>query len=199
MKKTRKILAMVCALCLTAVLAVGGTLAYLTSTTDVVENTFTVGKVTIKLDEAKVDAYGVEVKDAARVTANEYKLIPGHNYAKDPTVHVVAGSEECYLFVKVVDGLEKAEADTTIADQMAAKGWTAVADVANVFVYNDTVNALEATEDIDVVVFEEFTLKNDVDVTAYENAEITITAYAVQADGFDEYTAKQIWDAAKFA
>ena len=58
--KARKILAMVMALALTAALAVGGTLAYLTSH-DSVTNTFTVGNVQIKLNEAKANPDGTLV------------------------------------------------------------------------------------------------------------------------------------------
>ena len=90
--------------CLCVALAVltiaGTTLAYLTST-DKVENTFTVGKVAINLDEAKVTADGKVVEGADRVKANEYKLMPGFTYTKDPTVTVVAGSEKSYVRMKV--------------------------------------------------------------------------------------------------
>lgn len=84
-----------------AVLTVAGTtLAYLTST-DKVENTFTVGNVAINLDEAKVDENGTAVTPAERVKGNNYKLMPGHTYTKDPTVTVVKGSEEAYVRLKV--------------------------------------------------------------------------------------------------
>ena len=87
---------------LVAAISIGATLAYLTDTDEAV-NTFTVGKVGIKLDEAKVDEYGelIYKEDgetlADRVTENSYKLIPGHSYVKDPTVTVDAGSEESYI------------------------------------------------------------------------------------------------------
>ena len=184
-------------LSLSAVLLVGasvfGTMAYLTSQTEVVENTFTVGKVAITLDEAKVDLYGDKVDGADRVTANEYKLIPGHEYVKDPTVHVAADSEESWLFVKVANGISGIEDETnTIASQMEAKGWTLVDEEANVYAYKDTVKAKD-----DVEVFEEFAVKGDADqaqLEGYADDMITIYAYAVQKDGFD--TAAAAWDAA---
>lgn len=90
--------------CLCVALAVltiaGTTLAYLTST-DKVENTFTVGNVAVKLDEAKVTTDGTPVEGADRVKANDYKLMPGHTYTKDPTVTVLDGSEESYIRLKV--------------------------------------------------------------------------------------------------
>ena len=97
MKKSKAILMALCAVLLVAA-SVMGTLAYLTST-DTVVNTFTVGKVEITLDEADVNADGTPVQGADRVDANEYHLLPGHTYAKDPIVHVDADSEDCYLFV----------------------------------------------------------------------------------------------------
>ena len=57
MKNMKKILTMMGVIALTAAIAIGGTLAYLTSTAEV-KNTFTVGKVAIDMDETDVDLYG---------------------------------------------------------------------------------------------------------------------------------------------
>lgn len=97
--KSKALLLTLCAVLLVAA-SVLGTMAYLTSTAKV-ENTFTIGKVEIKLDEAKVTADGIPVEGADRVTANSYKLMPGTTYTKDPTVTVKAGSEESYVRMKV--------------------------------------------------------------------------------------------------
>lgn len=97
--KSKALLLTLCAVLLIAA-SVLGTMAYLTSTAKV-ENTFTIGKVEIKLDEAKVNANGIPEEGAARVTANSYKLMPGTTYTKDPTVTVKAGSEESYVRMKV--------------------------------------------------------------------------------------------------
>ena len=97
--KSKALLLTLCAVLLVAA-SVLGTMAYLTSTAKV-ENTFTVGKVEIKLDEAKVTADGIPVEGAARVTANSYKLMPGTTYTKDPTVTVLNGSEASYVRMKV--------------------------------------------------------------------------------------------------
>lgn len=97
--KGKALLLTLCAVLLVAA-SVLGTMAYLTSSAEV-KNTFTVGKVEIKLDEAKVTADGIPVEGAARVTANSYKLMPGTTYTKDPTVTVKAGSEESYVRMKV--------------------------------------------------------------------------------------------------
>ena len=102
--KTKALLMSLCAVLLVAA-SVLGTMAYLTDSKDV-KNTFTVANVAIKLDEAKVDENGTQVVDkdgnpVARVTENEYKLLPGHTYTKDPTVTVLAPSVESYVRMKV--------------------------------------------------------------------------------------------------
>ena len=205
MKTRSKALVLTLCAVLLVVATVMGTMAYLTST-DTVTNTFTVGKVAITLDEAKVNPNGTPVADADRVKANAYKLIPGHSYTKDPTVHVTAGSENSYIFVKVENGIANYEAATetteggykNIAAQIAANSWTALTDVANVYYKEYNSN----TAQVDMEVFKNFKIAdnaNDADtwngITA-ENTKITVTAYAVQKEGFD--TAKAAWDAAKF-
>lgn len=102
--KTKALLMSLCAVLLVAA-SVLGTMAYLTDSKDV-KNTFTVGNVAIKLDEAKVDENGTQVVDkdgnpVARVTENEYKLLPGHTYVKDPTVTVLKPSVDSYVRMKV--------------------------------------------------------------------------------------------------
>lgn len=192
MKKTRKILAMAACAILLVCISVGATVAYLTSA-DSVTNTFTIGKVAITLDEAKVNEYGDEVEGAARVKNNTYKLIPGHEYTKDPTVHFAAGSEASWLFVKVEDGIADIEADTKIAAQITANGWTALAGETGV--YYKSVGANTTKDAIDYVVFENFTLTDTADVSAYKDKTIKVTAYAVQADGFKAEA--DAWDVVK--
>lgn len=102
--KTKALLMSLCAVLLVAA-SVLGTMAYLTDSKEV-NNTFTVGNVSIKLDEAKVDENGTQVVDkdgnpVARVTRNAYKLLPGHTYVKDPTVTVLTPSVESYVRMKV--------------------------------------------------------------------------------------------------
>ena len=92
--KSKALLLTLCAVLLIAA-SVLGTMAYLTSSAEV-KNTFTVGKVEIKLDETDVTN-----PTGPRVTANSYKLMPGTTYTKDPTVTVKAGSEESYVRMKV--------------------------------------------------------------------------------------------------
>lgn len=177
--------------------SVMGTMAYLTSQDEVV-NTFTVGNVAITLDETDVDN---STAGADRDQANSYKLMPGHSYTKDPIVHVASTSEDCYLFVKVDNEIAAIEGETTVADQMAAKGWTAVEGAADVYVYTQNDALVVVKGGSNVTVFDNFTVAGTVDNTTlatYENKTITVNAYAIQADGFEGKTASQIWTAAGF-
>lgn len=182
----KKKLMTVLALVLVAAMSVAGTYAYLTSTASV-ENTFTVGNVSITMDEKKVDVYGTAVTPEMRVAANSYKLMPGHSYIKDPTVHVAAGSEACYVFVKVENGIAAFEAsDNKIAAQITSNGWTALTGTTNV--YYKQVNSSATQQDL--AVFSGFKIADNAeDVTGWGNATITVNAYAVQYDGFADASA----------
>ena len=214
-RKLKKAALLLCSAVLLVCISIGATVAYLTIT-DKVTNTFTVGNVKITLDEAKVDANGAKVKDeegndVARVQANSYKLMPGHTYTKDPMIHVDAASENCWLFVKVENGIAAIEdANKTIAAQMTANGWTLVENTTNIYKYKETVSG-----GANIPVFGEFAISNAViggmkPITTdgagddgklyldeYKNAKIVITAYAIQADGFT--TPEAAWTAAKLA
>lgn len=97
-KKSRKPLAVLLAVALLAVCAVGGTMAWLTSSPGAVTNSFTIGNINIELTEKTTD----------------YKMIPGHTIDKDPVVTVKAGSEDCYVFVEVTE--ERGVTDKTFGD-----------------------------------------------------------------------------------
>ena len=178
-KKFLKALVIVGCAILLVIATITCTVAYLTSV-KVVTNTFTVGNVTITLDETDVDLYGKKDGDA-RVTKNEYKLIPGHEYVKDPTVTVLANSENCYVFVKVDNGIAAIEAGDKIATQITTNGWTALDGNEGVYWCEYTSNPADEK----IPVFGEFTIATNADVSTYESKKIVVTAYAVQKDGID--------------
>lgn len=206
MKKFKALLVVACALLL-VVASVFGTMAYLTST-DTVTNTFTVGKVAIKLDEAKVDADGKPVTPAERVKKNSYKLLPGHTYTKDPTVTVEAGSEASYVRQMVTVTFDKVLTDAQLATQLDGiftgydANWvrndkkveTKTKDGAKYTVityeyrYKDKVAATTTDTKLPAL-FTEIkvpeTWTND-DLAALGNIEINIVAHAIQADGFTD-------------
>lgn len=194
--KSKALILTLCAVLLVAA-SMLGTMAYLTST-DEVKNTFTVGSVAITLDETDVDN---STADADRDQANSYKLLPGHTYTKDPIVHVDSTSEDCYLFVKVANEITAIEGEPTVAAQMTEKGWGAVDGAAGVYVYTQNSTPAVVAGDSNVTVFDNFTISGTVDnatLATYNNKTITVTAYAIQADGFEGKTASQIWNAAGF-
>ena len=190
MRKTRKpITVAMCALVLA--LGVNATYAYLTDSAGV-ENTFTVGKVEITLDESKTDAYGVvDGAATAPVTSNSYMIIPGHKYVKDPVVHLQEGSESSYLFVKVANGLTGIEAPAgedgyaPIAEQIGKNGWKALNGEEGVYWRLAPKNE-SATDDVDYAVFEELRIAGAATadgIAGYAGKTIEVTAYAIQADG----------------
>ena len=194
--KTKALVLALCAVLL-VVTTVFVTMAFLTSE-DSVQNTFTVGEVTISLDELDVDDSDNDGFTTDRDKANEYKLIPGKTYTKDPTIHVGAKSEPCYLFVKVENGLVNAEADgnTTIAKQMENKGWFPVNGTEDVYYYGTLTTIAAVNGGQDKVVFDEFTIDDSVeadDLFKYAEKEIKVTAYAIQAEGFEKTDIASIW------
>lgn len=144
MKSVKKsILLVICALALVTA-SVFGTLAYLTDTAEVV-NTFTVGNVDITLDETEVRPDGTPVDEDDDGTpdrteeGNEYHLIPGKEYTKDPTITVKAGSEDSY--VRMIMTINNASAVQAIIDN----GGDEVEDYADLLAYianNDGVDTL---------------------------------------------------------
>lgn len=95
-RKLRKALALLCSVVALIAISVSATLAYLTDS-EAATNVFTVGQVGISLAETKTDEMGNPFAGADPVTRNEYKLIPGHTYTKDPTVSMDANSESAYV------------------------------------------------------------------------------------------------------
>lgn len=188
--KLKKILTLMCCAVLLVCISVGATVAYLTSQ-DTVTNTFTIGNVKITLDEAEVNTDGTYVSNKDnRTDSNEYKLMPGHTYIKDPIVHVDSESENCWLFVKIENEIAAIEDQTaTIESQMTAKGWTKVEGETNVYSYEAI-----STKGANVPVFDTFKIDGTKDIAGYAGKTIKITAYAVQADGFT--TSDAAWTAA---
>lgn len=199
MKKTISIVALVV---LVAAVSVLGTLAYLTSQDQVV-NTFTVGKVAITLDEMKATSDGKPVVPADRVKANNYKLLPGLTYAKDPTVTVLKGSERSY--VKLVVTVSKAsesdkllkECETNLGAVISgydAANWilkSNTEDKANntrtyEFWYKEAVDASAADVKLDAL-FDQIVVPGNItnaQLASIDGLKIDIVAYAIQADGF---------------
>lgn len=189
----KKILAFALCLVLVAGLSIAGTIAYLTSITGTLENTFTVGNVTITLDEAKV-VNGQVSEERITTGGNAYKLMPGSTYTKDPIVTVKANSEDCYLFVKFV---EEGNASTylTYTSNLKAPEWTQGngTDIpSNVWyraVASSTSDQAWHLLDGDKITINATTVTTGSMSTA-ANAKLSYTAYAIQQDNL---TVEQAW------
>ena len=198
----KKKLMTVLALVLVIAMSVAGTYAYLTYR-DTVVNTFTVGDVQIKLDEAKANTDGTLVEGADRVKANSYKLLPGHTYAKDPMVTVLAGSESSYVKMTVTF-TKAAELDAIFAPTGAnllsifggydSDNWIYKGNTENTtantrtyeFWYKETVAAPDGNVALDAL-FDSIIVPGTItnaQLATIKDMTITVNAYAIQADGF---------------
>lgn len=211
MKTKRKALLLTFCAVLLVVASVLGTIAYLTAN-DTVTNTFTVGRVAINLDEAKVTEDGKAVTPAERVKENRYKLLPGHTYTKDPTVTVLKGSESSYIKMTVTFTKAKELDDifapnganlTSIFKDYDSDYWIAKGNTKNTtantrtyeFWYKEAVGAPDADVALDAL-FDSITVPNNItgkQLATIKDMTITVNAYAIQADGFT--TAEEAWAA----
>lgn len=225
--KARKILVSLAALALVAAISIGGTLAYLTSR-DTVVNTFTVGNVRITLDETKVNPDGTQdTTTTERVKANSYKLLPGHEYIKDPTVKVEPKSEEAYLRILVtVDSMDKLKEAFPEKDnsEYYANGvfllqklvdWDPATTNWNYYGYDAATSTYEFRYKTTVAndtntatslqpLFTKVIVPDDIDndhLAKLDQVKINIVAQAIQADGFeataDKTAADVAWEAFK--
>ena len=149
---------------------VGTTIAWLMDQTDKVENTFTAGEIDIELTET---------------TGTEYKMVPGSTITKDPKVTVVAGSEKCYLFVKI----EKGNNFDTYMTFTLADGWTELESG----VYYRVVEASDADQTFEVLAGNAVTVRGEMTKEQAEAANATnptlaFTAYACQFDNVSNAT-----------
>ncbi len=206
--------ALVLCICTLALIVSGvfTTLAYLTSTDEVV-NTFTVGNVAITLDEADVNTDGTPIEGAPRVQENEYHLLPGHTYTKDPTVHIADTSEEAYLIVTITiddnadlqTALNKYNLSNDLWDLLEGSvqddwstltpAFTETEDDSSKTYYLTYKTTIDGDTD-DIVLFKTVTVPDEFtndDLATLDNFKITVNAYAVQVDGLA--SAQAAWDA----
>ena len=184
-----KAVAAVLALVLVFVGVIGGTVAWLIAESDDVVNTFTYGDINIDLDETDT-----ELDDDDDDNTNDYEMIPGAEIVKDPVVTVKGGSENNWLFVKLV----KSENFDDFLTYTIASGWTQLYDengfeVEGVYylfhLEQDEDVAYEVLMDNEVQVREDVTKEMlnelDADPNSPNYPTLTVSAYAVQYLGFE--------------
>ena len=199
MKKSLKIaLTAFCAAALVAV-SVFGTLAYLTSTSGPVTNTFVEGKLLdgdflLQEHVAEQQADGSYNLTEELTQANEYTVLPGVVLPKDPFVTVeLAEKVKAYLFVEVINNLPEG-----MNWAMDSANWTALLDEDGyqvesaagnpIYVYNDG-NAFDKTEidgPIGIILNNEITVPSNFkpEVLA-EDSGLVFNAYLCQATSFE--------------
>lgn len=211
MKRSKPLVLALCAVLL-VVGTILGTVAYLQDTAEVV-NTFTVGNVHLKLDEAVVNEKGEPQGDDRTEAGNAYHLIPGQTYTKDPTVTVLKGSEESYVRMLVTincyDELASIFGDPFLP-QYFVEGWDNTVWVSTEIISKDEdantatyefryFETVEAGNDTDLVLdalFDTVTVPNTMtgdELAKIADLKITVEAHAIQAVGFAD--ADEAWAA----
>ena len=208
----KKKIAVAVSLLLVLALSVGGTIAWLTDTSDKVVNTFTIGKVDIDLTES-----GATTGSTTGTLAKEYSgILPGASYAKDPTVSVGKDSEACWLFVKIEESADNAWTDNTgsgkyvnytvnslVTDNAVEGSWKLLDGTNNVYYMPVAKAAANATQNKTFQVLAG-DAGNDANGNSMANGKVTIdgkhytaenaknlnlsltfTAYAVQMSSFE--------------
>lgn len=188
----KKTLALLLSLVLVFGVIAGGTLAWLTAKSDTVVNTFTTSDINVKLAESK----GVTTTDG-----KSFKMVPGKSIEKDPKAWVVAGSEDCYLFVKLdwENNENKQYLDWDIADD-----WQRVPNQTNVYYRVVTASQMSndngATNSYPVLKNNTVTVSGNItkgQMNAFTDAtlpKLTVTAYASQLyNNNTQFTPEAAW------
>lgn len=178
MIKNKKFIISAISLALVLCFALGATFAYLISKPASVKNVFTVGNVDIELKE---------------VTPLSNKMVANETIASDPYVLVKKGSEESYVFIKIVKSNNFDDFLTFTVDT----AWTQLKvdgkDVPGVYYYNTAY-----TEDKELYILKDnkYTVKNITKTMADALTEdtmpdVTYYAGAIQKSGFK--TVEEAW------
>ena len=195
-KKNSSVKAVALLLCVALLIggAIGGTLAYLMTSTTPVVNTFTVGNIgTLSLTETGIN-------DTNRT--KDFMVIPGVDITKDPKVTFSGNNVAAYVFVKV----DAAEGWTTTDNRTYTcinkkvswtvdNSWTLVEGTTNVYWQKATTAGLS---NVSVISGNKITVANTVlqsELTAGAVPNLTFTAYAVQKDNMADAAAA--WAVAK--
>ncbi len=189
----------------TALLA-GGAFAYFTDADSAV-NTFTVGSVKIDLQEP-----GFDEDEGVNIT-------PGKTIEKDPKI-LNTGNNDAFVYMQIgiptanvvtvdANGIKNSAADTELFSCTINNGWTQIGSketkgALNVYTYaytGDSSSTLErvAAGDLSGSLFDSVTFANIVEDQGLENTqkEITVTAFAIQADGLSTDTPDGAWQIIK--
>ena len=183
--KKKNLLMMALSLCMVAVIAVGGTMAYLSDSDGTLTNTFKFA------DNITVDVYEYTPtgSDTKEQDGYDYEnLVVGEELKKDVDVDITT-TVETYLFINI----KSVGSGTPVTLGKIDDEWTEVQTDKNGYgIYRLTNNVSSTTTDIDV--FDAVTVP-DVDGAngQYQNVtlnNVEIDVFAMQATGYDENAAK---------
>lgn len=187
-------------------ISIGFTVAYFTDE-EKASNVYTIGKVSISLNETDVDELGVPIENAKRVYDNQYHLMPGYTYVKDPTITVNAGSNDSYVRLLVtINSIEELNEifDGNFSPKTLVNAWNKEkwiytdvydnGDNSNTyeFRYYKVVNGLngEKKENNKLEpLFNSFTVPSDLtkeELSMLKDLNITIIGQAIQNAGFED-------------
>lgn len=184
MKKKLMSICLVVALGATAI--IGGTLAYFTDN-EKAKNVFSVGGVDIVLEEPNWEGSGQE---------EAITVYPGEPLAKDPTVTVAAGSNPCFVRLKVT-GLDQFGGKgnivylTNYVEGALGEGWTLHTDgyfywtkpMVEGAAIDDSWNAEYGLTNKTTSLFDQIKMPVALDGSENTVQPITVYAQAVQAQG----------------
>ncbi len=174
----RRVLLTLVAIIVCLACVIGGTVAWLGDITSVT-NTFIAGDISMTLTET---------------TGTDYKLIPGAEIAKNPTIVVETGSEASWLFVKITKGNNLDEyIRYTIADE-----WTELSEGVYYLecpatLYDTPYRILKGDS---ITVIDTLTEERLAELSASGAfPTLSFTAYAVQKSGIS--SVDEAWEIAK--
>lgn len=202
----KKVIALLLILVLLIGCGIGGTIAWLMDFTHEVENTFTVGNINIDLQETVNGK--IESTKVNNVGNNNFTIVPGTTQVKDPTVIVEAGSEDCYVFVEIVEN-NISYNGVTYVEWKIADGWKELTGVEGVY-YREYTGGAEAkypvlegnqvsySKDLtkaQIDALQEYINKTYIDNPSEGLPSLTFKAYAVQmTKGESNFTPAEAWD-----
>lgn len=187
----KKTIVLIMSLTLVACLSIGATLAWLTSQTGTLTNTFTIGKIGLTLDEAQVSYNSVVTPESRTTSGNSYSIYDSAVLPKDPTVTVAANSEDCYVFMSYVPSdslkgvIESVDFNTDY--------WTKVDGYEGLYVYSEggspvLVNKSNTDQKLEPL-FTTVTIKDECSWGSFVDGDtIVIKALAYQSVSNENYT-----------
>ena len=194
--KKRNIKAIALTLALISTVSIGGIMAYFTDA-DTATNTFTVGKISLDLQEPNWEP--------------PTDITPGQEFAKDPQIKNDGVNDE-YVFMKVIvpyatvvtandDGTKNASADTELFSYDVKEGWTELTSemvkdantktVTHLYAYTGvdatTLDAIGAGETTPTI-FDWVRFANIVEDQGLEESiqHVVINAYGIQTDNIND-------------